>query len=85
MLGSWLESVSIVVIGFDLFYYSLKIWYGVNVFLIMSLIVMSLGILIYFLFCCWIDVGEEGFCVMWVINFGVMFECGLNLFIKCLL
>ncbi|MTH63552.1 monovalent cation/H+ antiporter subunit A [Paracoccus shanxieyensis] len=81
-LGSWLESASIAVIGPDLPYYSLKIWHGVNAPLIMSLIAMSLGILIYLLPRRWIDAGEEGFRAMRAINFGVMFERGLNLFTK---
>ncbi|SMO49410.1 monovalent cation/H+ antiporter subunit A [Paracoccus laeviglucosivorans] len=82
MLGPWLESAAIAILGPDLPYYSLKIWHGVNAPLIMSIIAMSLGVLIYLLPRRWIDAGEEGPALMRALNFGAMFDPALHLFTK---
>ncbi|WP_347266553.1 monovalent cation/H+ antiporter subunit A [Paracoccus sp. (in: a-proteobacteria)] len=60
VLGPWLHSAGLAVIGADLPHYSLKIWHGVNPPLIMSLIAMTLGALIYLLPRHSIDHGEDG-------------------------
>lgn len=82
ILGPWLESASIALLGPDLPHFSLKIWHGVNPALIMSLIAMSLGILIYLLPRRWIDQGEEGIALMRALNFGTAFDRGLQFFAK---
>ncbi|MCV2448660.1 MULTISPECIES: monovalent cation/H+ antiporter subunit A [Paracoccus] len=60
VLGPWLETASIAVVGPELPHFSLKIWHGVTPALVMSLIAMSLGALLYLLPRRLIDTGEEG-------------------------
>ena len=80
MLGGWLSSAAIAILGPDLPHFSLKIWHGVNPALIMSLIAMSLGMLIYLLPRRWIDQGDEGPALMRAINFGAAFDWLLDVF-----
>ncbi len=82
MLGPWLESASIAIIGPALPDYSLKIWHGINPALVMSLIAMAVGMLIYLLPRRWIDQGEEGPALMRALDFGAGFERGLRLMTK---
>lgn len=59
VLGNWLETASMAVIGPDLPDFSLKIWHGIGPPLIMSLIAMGLGVGIYLLPRRLIDSGED--------------------------
>ena len=79
MLGGWLESAAIAILGPELPHFSLKIWHGVNPALIMSLIAMTLGGLIYLLPRRWIDGGEEGPWLMRALNFGAAFDWALHM------
>ncbi|MTH79819.1 monovalent cation/H+ antiporter subunit A [Paracoccus aestuariivivens] len=78
LLGGWLESAAMAILGPDLPHFSLKIWHGVNPALIMSLIATSLGILIYLVPRRWIDQGEEGLRITRALDFGRAFETALQ-------
>jgi multicomponent K+:H+ antiporter subunit A len=60
VLGPWLETASMAVVGPDLPPFSLKLWHGFTPALTMSLIAMVLGVLLYLLPRRLIDSGGEG-------------------------
>ncbi|SFA45617.1 multisubunit potassium/proton antiporter, PhaA subunit /multisubunit potassium/proton antiporter, PhaB subunit [Paracoccus halophilus] len=59
VLGGWLQTASLALIGPDLPEFSLKIWHGVNAPFVMSTIAMGLGVLLYLLPRSQIDTGED--------------------------
>ena len=74
VLGDWLTTASMAVVGPDLPHFSLKVWHGVTPALIMSLIAMSLGALIYLLPRRRIDAGEDGTPLMRWLDFARGFD-----------
>lgn len=80
VLGTWLQTASMAVVGPELPHFSLKIWHGVSPPLIMSLIAMSLGALIYLLPRRLIDSGEDGTRVMRRLDFARGFDWLLQVF-----
>ncbi|KRW97959.1 monovalent cation/H+ antiporter subunit A [Paracoccus sp. MKU1] len=79
VLGTWLQTASMAVVGPELPHFSLKIWHGVSPPLIMSLIAMSLGTLIYLLPRRLIDSGEDGTRLMRRLDFARGFDWLLQL------
>ncbi|UXU74676.1 MULTISPECIES: monovalent cation/H+ antiporter subunit A [unclassified Paracoccus (in: a-proteobacteria)] len=79
VLGPWLATASLAVVGTSLPTYSIKLWHGVTPALIMSLIAMSIGALIYLLPRRLIDSGAEGFRLLRVIDVARGFEWSLHL------
>ena len=59
-IGNWLGAASTAVLGPDLPYYSLKLWHGFTIPLVMSLIAMALGAVICALGWSRIELGPEG-------------------------
>ncbi len=80
VLGPWLETASLAVVGPDLPHFSLKVWHGVTPALIMSLIAMSLGALIYLLPRRLIDSGEDGTRLMRRLDFARGFDGFMQMF-----
>ncbi|WP_288947726.1 monovalent cation/H+ antiporter subunit A [uncultured Paracoccus sp.] len=74
VLGTWLQTASLAVVGPDLPHFSLKIWHGVNPPLIMSMIAMALGAVIYLLPRRVIDSGEDGTRIMRKLDFAHGFD-----------
>ncbi|CAM3012006.1 multisubunit potassium/proton antiporter, PhaA subunit (TC 2.A.63.1.1)/multisubunit potassium/proton antiporter, PhaB subunit (TC 2.A.63.1.1) [Paracoccus aminovorans] len=80
VLGPWLQTASLAVVGPDMPHFSLKVWHGVTPALLMSLIAMGLGALLYLLPRRLIDSGEDGTRLMRRLDFGRGFDWLLQLF-----
>ncbi|MFC5342837.1 monovalent cation/H+ antiporter subunit A [Brevundimonas staleyi] len=74
-VGPFLRSAAVSVLGLDLPYYSLKIWHGFNLPLLLSVLALASGVTLYVLFGRRIHAGAGGgpLAVRWL-NGGYLFE-----------
>ena len=74
-VGPFLRSAAVSVLGFDLPYYSLAIWHGFNLPLLLSVLALASGVTLYVIFGRRIQAGAGGgpLAVRWL-NGGYLFE-----------
>ena len=82
-VGPFLRSAAVSVLGFDLPYYSLALWHGVNLPLILSLIALGGGVALYVIFGKRINNNPRGAPWGWKrLNGGWMFERAMTALAK---